>query len=145
MEITTRMEFDAGHRIPNHKSTCRNLHGHRYAIEVTISGDIINQENESDFGMVMDFKDAKDVIKRLIVEPWDHAFIVFEKDIEVLDFLNSMKDHKTIVFPKVPTAENMALVAFDILSQAFLKEFKGLIKPINVRLYETPNNWADAS
>ncbi|KRO78298.1 MAG: 6-carboxytetrahydropterin synthase QueD [Nitrosomonadales bacterium] len=145
MEITTRMEFDAGHRIPNHKSTCRNLHGHRYAIEVTISGDIINQENESDFGMVMDFKDAKDVIKRLIVEPWDHAFIVFEKDLEVLDFLNSMKDHKTIVFPKVPTAENMALVAFDILSQAFLKEFKGLIKPINVRLYETPNNWADAS
>ena len=145
MEITTRMEFDAGHRIPNHKSTCRNLHGHRYAIEVTISGDIINQENESDFGMVMDFKDAKDVIKRLIVEPWDHAFIVFEKDLEVLDFLNSMKDHKTIVFPKVPTAENMALVAFNILSQAFLKEFKGLIKPINVRLYETPNNWADAS
>jgi 6-pyruvoyltetrahydropterin/6-carboxytetrahydropterin synthase len=145
MEITTRMEFDAGHRIPNHKSTCRNLHGHRYAIEVTISGDIINQENESVFGMVMDFKDAKDVIKRLIVEPWDHAFIVFEKDLEVLDFLNSMKDHKTIVFPKVPTAENMALVAFDILSQAFLKEFKGLIKPINVRLYETPNNWADAS
>ena len=139
------MEFDAGHRIPNHKSTCRNLHGHRYAIEVTISGDIINQENESDFGMVMDFKDAKDVIKRLIVEPWDHAFIVFEKDLEVLDFLNCMKDHKTIVFPKVPTAENMALVAFDILSQAFLKEFKGLIKPINVRLYETPNNWADAS
>ena len=139
------MEFDAGHRIPNHKSTCRNLHGHRYAIEVTISGDIINQENESDFGMVMDFKDAKDVIKRLIVEPWYHAFIVFEKDLEVLDFLNSMKDHKTIVFPKVPTAENMALVAFDILSQAFLKEFKGLIKPINVRLYETPNNWADAS
>jgi 6-pyruvoyltetrahydropterin/6-carboxytetrahydropterin synthase len=116
MEITTRMEFDAGHRIPSHKSTCRNLHGHRYAIEVTISGDIINQENESDFGMVMDFKDAKDVIKRLIVEPWDHAFIVFEKDLEVLDFLNSMKDHKTIVFPKVPTAENMALVAFDILS-----------------------------
>ena len=55
----------------------------------------------------------------------DHAFIVFEKDLEVLDFLNSMKDHKTIVFPKVPTAENMALVAFDILSQAFLKEFKG--------------------
>ena len=145
MEITTRMEFDAGHRIPNHKSTCRNLHGHRYAIEVTISGDIINQENESDFGMVVDFKDAKDVIKRLIVEPWDHAFIVFEKDLEVLDFLNSMKDHKTIVFPKVPTAENLALVAFDILSQAFLKEFKGLIKPINVRLYETPNNWADAS
>ena len=145
MQITTRMEFDAGHRIPNHKSSCKNLHGHRYAIEVTISGEIVEQKNESNFGMVMDFKDAKEVIKKLIVEPWDHAFIVFEKDFEVLDFLNSMQDHKTVVLPKVPTAENMALIAFELLSKAFLKEFKGLIKPINVRLFETPNNWADAS
>jgi|TARA_B110000305_G_scaffold167670_1_gene185326 6-pyruvoyltetrahydropterin/6-carboxytetrahydropterin synthase len=145
MQITTRMEFDAGHRIPNHKSSCKNLHGHRYAIEVTISGEIVEQKNESNFGMVMDFKDAKEVIKKLIVEPWDHAFIVFEKDFEVLDFLNSMQDHKTVVLPKVPTAENMALIAFELLSEAFLKEFKGLIKPINVRLFETPNNWADAS
>jgi len=145
MQITTRMEFDAGHRIPNHKSSCKNLHGHRYAIEVTISGEIVEQKNESNFGMVMDFKDAKEVIKKLIVEPWDHAFIVFEKDLEVLDFLNGMQDHKTVVLPKVPTAENMALIAFELLSEAFLKEFKGLIKPINVRLFETPNNWADAS
>ena len=145
MQITTRMEFDAGHRIPNHKSSCKNLHGHRYAIEVTISGEIVEQKGESNFGMVMDFKDAKEVIKKLIVEPWDHAFIVFEKDFEVLDFLNSMQDHKTVVLPKVPTAENMALIAFELLSEAFLKEFKGLIKPINVRLFETPNNWADAS
>ncbi|MFM6979682.1 MAG: 6-carboxytetrahydropterin synthase, partial [Methylophilaceae bacterium] len=28
MQITTRLEFDAGHRIPCHKSQCRNLHGH---------------------------------------------------------------------------------------------------------------------
>ena len=40
MEITTRMEFDSGHRIPNHKSVCKNLHGHRYAIEVTVKGEI---------------------------------------------------------------------------------------------------------
>ena len=144
MEITTRMEFDSGHRIPNHKSTCRNLHGHRYALEVTISGDIISEENISDFGMVMDFKDAKNLIKKVIVEPWDHAFIVYEKDKEVLDFLNSLENHKTVIFPKVPTAENMALVAFNILSKAFEEKFKGLIKPKKVRLYETPNNWADA-
>ena len=144
MEITTRMEFDSGHRIPNHKSTCRNLHGHRYALEVTIVGDIVEQEDISDFGMVMDFKDAKNLIKKTIVEPWDHAFIVYERDLEVLNFLNSIANHKTVIFPKVPTAENMALVAFNILTKAFKEEVKGLIKPKKVRLYETPNNWADA-
>jgi len=144
MIITSRMEFDAGHRIPNHKSTCRNLHGHRYAIEVSLSGEIIQEENESDFGMVIDFKDAKELVKKTIVDPWDHAFIVYEKDFEVLEFLNSLPNHKTVILSMVPTAENMALIAFEMLEKAFNLKFNNKIKPHRVRLYETPNNWADA-
>tara|TARA_B100000780_G_C20795566_1_gene315943 strand:- start:30 stop:467 length:438 start_codon:yes stop_codon:yes gene_type:complete len=145
MEITTRMEFDTGHRIPGHKSTCKNLHGHRYALEVTIKGDVVELEQASEFGMVMDFKDAKELIKITIVDRWDHAFIVYEKDYEVVDFLNTLKDHKTVIFPKVPTAENMALVAYEDLKEVFKERYGKLIIPIKVRLYETPNNWADVS
>ena len=144
MEITTRMEFDAGHRIPNHKSVCKNLHGHRYAIEVTVKGEIVEETSESDFGMVMDFKDAKNLIKKVIVDEWDHAFIAFEKDLEVIDFLNSLKNHKTIILERVPTVENMAVTALELLSSVFNAEFGDSIRPIKVRLYETPNNWADA-
>tara|TARA_B100000767_G_C19286356_1_gene337557 strand:- start:78 stop:515 length:438 start_codon:yes stop_codon:yes gene_type:complete len=144
MEITTKLEFDAGHRIPHHKSSCKNLHGHRYAIEVTIKGEIISDKLNSDFGMVMDFKDAKELIKKIIVEEWDHSFIVFKDDNVVLKFLESLDGHKTVVFPLVPTAENMALVAMEKLKTSFDKEFGKLIKPYKVRLYETPNNWADA-
>ncbi len=143
MEITTRMEFDSGHRIPNHKSSCKNLHGHRYAIEVTLKGDIIDKENESDYGMVMDFKDAKELIRKTIVEPWDHAFIVFEQDLEVINFLNTLDDHKTVILKKVPTAENMALIAMQLLKDSFQKKYGEQITPVKVRLYETPNNWAD--
>ena len=145
MEITTRMEFDAGHRIPGHKSTCKNLHGHRYALEVTIKGEVIMLEQASEFGMVMDFKDAKELIKSTIVDRWDHAFIVYEKDHEVVDFLRTLKDHKTVSFPKVPTAENMALVAYEALKKVFHERYGKLIIPVKVRLYETPNNWADVS
>ena len=144
MEITTRMEFDSGHRIPNHKSSCKNLHGHRYAIEVTLKGDIIDKENDSDYGMVMDFKEAKELIRQTIVDPWDHAFIVFERDLEVINFLKSLNDHKTVVLKKVPTAENMALIALNILKDNFKKKYGNQIIPIKVRLFETPNNWADA-
>jgi 6-pyruvoyltetrahydropterin/6-carboxytetrahydropterin synthase len=144
MEITTRMEFDSGHRIPNHKSSCKNLHGHRYAIEVTLKGDIIDRENDSDYGMVMDFKEAKELIRQTIVDPWDHAFIVFERDLEVINFLKSLNDHKTVVLKKVPTAENMALIALKILKDNFKKKYGNQIIPIKVRLFETPNNWADA-
>ena len=143
MEITTRMEFDSGHRIPNHKSSCKNLHGHRYAIEVTLKGDIIDKENDSDYGMVMDFKDAKELIRKTIVEPWDHAFIVFEQDLEVINFLNTLDNHKTVILKKVPTAENMALIAMQLLKDSFQKKDGEQITPVKVRLYETPNNWAD--
>ena len=44
MFITRRLEFDAGHRIPHHASQCRYMHGHRYAIEITLSGEVIPTE-----------------------------------------------------------------------------------------------------
>ena len=145
MEITTRLEFDAGHRIPNHKSQCRNLHGHRYVIEVTLGGNIITEEQASENGMVMDFSDVKRIAKERVVNIWDHAFLVFKDDTPVLEFLNSMPNHKTVIFPTVPTAENMAAEAFRILSNEYQDVYGNALKLTRVRLYETPNNWADAT
>ena len=144
MQITTRLEFDAGHRIPCHKSQCRNLHGHRYAIEITLSGDIIAQDNLSESGMVMDFSDVKRIARESVVDVWDHAFLVFKDDAEVLNFLNSMPNHKTVIFPTVPTAENMAAEAFKILKGQYKDTYGNHLRLERVRLYETPNNWADA-
>lgn len=144
MQITTRLEFDAGHRIPSHKSQCKNLHGHRYAIEITLSGDIISLENTSENGMVMDFSDVKAIAKSAVVDQWDHAFLVYQHDIEILSFLNTLANHKTVIFPTVPTAENMAAEAFKILKNQYLDTYGNHLKLEKVRLYETPNNWADA-
>jgi len=144
MQITTRLEFDAGHRIPSHKSQCKNLHGHRYAIEITLSGDIITLENASENGMVMDFSDVKSIAKSAVVDVWDHAFLVYQYDNEILNFLNALPNHKTVVFPTVPTAENMAAEAFKILKNQYQDTYGNHLKLEKVRLYETPNNWADA-
>ena len=144
MQITTRLEFDAGHRIPHHKSQCRNLHGHRYALEITLSGDIILAENSSESGMVMDFSDVKSIARISLVDVWDHAFLVFKDDKTVLDFLNTLPNHKTVIFPSVPTAENMAAEAFKILKRQYKDTYGNHLKLERVRLYETPNSWADA-
>jgi len=144
MQITTRLEFDAGHRIPSHKSQCKNLHGHRYAIEITLSGDIITQAGASENGMVMDFSEVKAIAKTSVVDIWDHAFLVYQHDTEVLNFLNTLPNHKTVIFPTVPTAENMASEAFKILKSNYQDTYGNHLKLEKVRLYETPNNWADA-
>lgn len=143
MQITRRLEFDAGHRIPNHNSQCKHLHGHRYTLEITLSGDVITQEGVSEQGMVMDFSDVKHIAKERVVDAWDHAFLVYRGDKVVLDFLNSLPGHKTVVMEVIPTAENLAKVAFDLLKDAYHDTYGNHLKLDRVRLYETPNNWAD--
>ncbi len=145
MQITSRLEFDAGHRIPNHKSQCRHLHGHRYAIEITLSGDIIAAEGKSDEGMVMDFADVKRIAREKLVEAWDHAFIVYRGDKVVCDFLASLPNHKTVILDVVPTTENLAQVAFSILEPAYQDTYGNRLRLEKVRFYETSNNWADCT
>lgn len=144
MRITRRLEFDAGHRIPDHASQCRHLHGHRYAIEITLTGDIIDAAGEPVNGMVMDFGEVKAIAKEYVVDLWDHAFLVFRGDTVVAEFLASMPDHKTVVLDVVPTAEHLAEEAFRILDPLYRDSFGNSLRLERVRLYETPNCWADA-
>ncbi len=143
MQITRRLEFDAGHRIPNHSSQCRHLHGHRYTIEITLSGGIISTEGLSEQGMVIDYSEVKRIAKEQLVDAWDHAFLVYRGDKAVLDFLNSLPEHKTVVLDVPPTAENLATVAFNILNSAYRDSCANQLRLERVRIYETPNNWAD--
>jgi 6-pyruvoyltetrahydropterin/6-carboxytetrahydropterin synthase len=144
MLITRRLEFDAGHRIPSHHSKCRHLHGHRYAIEVTLSGNIITEAGAAEQGMVMDYSEVKRIANVALVDLWDHAFLVYRQDVDVLHFLQSLDDHKTVVLDTPPTAENLALTAFRILDAAYRDTYGNDLRLEQVRLFETPNCWADA-
>ena len=141
--ITRKLEFDAGHRIPDHRSQCKNLHGHRYVIEVTLDGDIVTVPGASSNGMVMDFSEVKSIAREHIVDKWDHAFLVFRGDTAVVEFLATLEDHKTVVLDSIPTAENLAHLAFDTLAPHYADRFEGTLRLSRVRLYETPNCWVD--
>ena len=144
MLITRRLEFDSGHRIPAHDSQCRHLHGHRYAIEISLSGDIITATGTAQQGMVMDYSEVKRIAQSALVDKWDHAFLVYAEDKPVRDFLQSLPDHKTVVLNVPPTAENLVMIAFRILEAAFIDQYGNHLRLEKVRLYETPNCWADA-
>lgn len=144
MQITRRLEFDAGHRIPDHQSQCRHLHGHRYAIEITLSGDIIQSSGQPMNGMVMDFSEIKSLAKLHLVDAWDHAFLAYRGDTEVVAFLASLPDHKTVLLEVVPTAENLASIAFATLDSIYFDAYGNKLRLERIRLYETPNCWADA-
>jgi 6-pyruvoyltetrahydropterin/6-carboxytetrahydropterin synthase len=142
--ITRRLEFDAGHRIPQHANQCRHLHGHRYALEITVTGELVQAEGEPDQGMVADFSEVKAIAQRVVVDVWDHAFLVWRQDRPVVDFLATLPGHRTIEFDQPPTAEHLAATAFQRLDAAIAARYGARIRLSRVRLYETPNAWADA-
>jgi 6-pyruvoyltetrahydropterin/6-carboxytetrahydropterin synthase len=143
ISITRRLEFDSGHRIPNHDGQCRHLHGHRYAIEVTLKGEVAYHPGKADDGMVLDFNDIKRLTSEYVVDLWDHAFLVAKEDKAVVAFLATLPNHKTVIMEHVPTVENLANAAFTILQPVFSKAFAGRLELSALRIYETPNCWAD--
>jgi 6-pyruvoyltetrahydropterin/6-carboxytetrahydropterin synthase len=94
--------------------------------------------------MVLDFSEVKDVVKALVVDQWDHAFLVYRGDTLLREFLESQPDHRTVVLDVVPTAENLAAEAFGRLAARIGQLCDKQLTLENVRLYETPNCWADA-
>ncbi len=141
MLITKQIEIDVGHRVPNHKSKCRNLHGHRYKIEVGVDDKVITTEGQSNEGMVIDFGDLKSIMIQELDAKFDHGFIMDEKDkYQHLFSEMAIHDNMKIIFTDfVPTAENLARYWYDIMDLR-LKE-KGIA--INhVKVWETPTSTA---
>ena len=92
----------------------------------------------------MDFGEVKTIAQRHVVDPWDHAFLAWRGDTAVLDFLGTLPGHKTVLFDAPPTAEHLALTALRLLDKAYQDKYGNNLRLAKVRLYETPNCWADA-
>lgn len=142
MRITKQIEWDMGHRVTNHHSKCRNLHGHRYKLEVCMEGDLVNIEGVSEQGMVIDFGDIKKIATKYIHDVLDHGFMVWNKDKLVVNFFQKNPDLKCEIVPFVPTSENIAAWTFLELDKRFVDKYKTGLSLYYVKLWETPTSVA---
>ena len=103
------MEFDAAHRVPWHSSKCRHLHGHRYAVEVTIEGPVLGDNEGEESGMVLDFGNLKAAMAA-VIDPLDHSLILWKDDpaSPVLGEIAAKFNWTIHMMAHVPTAERIA-------------------------------------
>jgi len=139
--LSKEVEFDTGHRVPDHKSKCRNPHGHRYRLRATCEGEIIDAAGQSDNGMLVDFSDLKQWMTTLIHDRFDHAFVVYADDYIMREALQVNPDWNVVVVPWVPTAENLAREIFTVLSGVVAQHWNAL-RLTKVELWETPTSVA---
>jgi len=159
ISVTKEVQWDMGHRIPNHKSKCRNLHGHRYKLEARITAPELGRQGSSE-GMVIDFGDLKDLLME-IHDLLDHKMLLQTGDkslseVKVEPLLDEewegfegpqiwkqhqqdggVVDHLRCSF--VPTAENLVVWCAEYLRLRMSGSDYSLCE---LRLYETPTSVA---
>jgi 6-pyruvoyltetrahydropterin/6-carboxytetrahydropterin synthase len=128
--VTVKVYFEAAHRLHNPDKPddwnrevydkCNNPHGHghNYVLEVGVEG-----EPDPETGYLMDMKDLKDTIRRVVVDDVDHRHLNIE--VPWLAGIN-------------PTSENLARVFFDRIESELPEE----IRLAAVTVHETERNSA---
>ena len=129
---TRRIEFDAAHRVLEHESKCKHLHGHRYVIEASFSAEKLDA-----LGRVVDFGVIKQKLGSWVDDAWDHTTILHEKDKELGDAISAITQQKIFYLPNNPTAENMAVYLLEIVCPELFKNDG--VSCDAIKLYETPN------
>ena len=132
---TRRLEFDAAHRVMNHESQCKNLHGHRYVIEATLEAPELDA-----LGRVVDFGVIKQKLGQWLDDHWDHATILWEKDRPLGEAIASQTGQEIFYLPYNPTAENLGRYLIEAVCPTL---FEAPLRIARLRVQETPNCYAD--
>ena len=57
--LTVRGEFSAAHALRHYQGKCENMHGHNYAVEMSVEGENLTPDTE----FVADFSELKQVLR----------------------------------------------------------------------------------
>ncbi|MDR3565845.1 MAG: 6-carboxytetrahydropterin synthase QueD [Negativicutes bacterium] len=117
-ELTTIVEFEAAHRLPDYPGKCCRLHGHNWKVEVTVVGDQLD-----DLGMLIDFRDLKQEVNK-VIDTLDHYY------------LNEIEPFRTVN----PTAENIAKYIYEELNSHLIAARGVTVKLVKV--WESPHSAA---
>jgi 6-pyruvoyltetrahydropterin/6-carboxytetrahydropterin synthase len=139
IRVTKEFPFEMAHALWNYDGPCRNVHGHSYRLFVTLSGVPVDEPGNPKNGMVIDFTDLKSIVKKEIVNVFDHAVVVSRRfDKEKMEMFTKMFGN-TVLVDYQPTCENL------------VSDFAGRINRLlpsgiklhSLKLFETATSFAE--
>ena len=108
IRITKEFKFEMAHALKGYDGLCRNIHGHSYELLVTVKGKPVSDPSSAKLGMVMDFGDLKKIVRKSIVDEFDHALVLNRESAN--DFMADAEMFgRTILVDYQPTSENMLI------------------------------------
>ena len=127
IRITKEFTFETGHALHGYDGLCKNVHGHSYKLAVTLIGTPIDDVAAVKNGMLIDFSDLKKIVKREIVDRFDHSTV-----------LNITTPHKELADEMENRGHKVVRVDYQPTCELMLVDFAAKIKdklPASVTLY----------
>ncbi|MDE5944482.1 MAG: 6-carboxytetrahydropterin synthase [Rikenella sp.] len=139
IRLTREFGFEMAHALEGYDGLCRHVHGHSYRLFVTVVGEPCEDPTSPRYGMVMDFGELKRIVNRLIVERYDHAFVLREtpQNGPLLEQIRE-KWERVYLVDYQPTCEQM-LARWAVQIAECLPEG---VRLAEVKLYETEKSHA---
>ena len=144
ISVTRHVEFEAAHLLYGYEGLCGNLHGHSYALEVTISCPEYDRMSNK-FNFVVDFSVLNKILKDYVP---DHSFITNMSngpettEGKIRDVLEQV-NMRIFKMENSPSAENMTKKFAKDIQKLLESNFPGLECTVDeIKLWETTNSHA---
>ena len=139
IRVTKEFPFEMAHVLWNYDGPCKNVHGHSYRLFVTLSGFPTDNKDNPKNGMVIDFSDLKSIVKKQIVNIFDHSVVLSNRiDEEKTEMFKKMFGN-TVLVDYQPTCENLVADFADRIAP----HLPTGVKLHSLRLYETATSYAE--
>ncbi|PIR34625.1 MAG: 6-carboxy-5,6,7,8-tetrahydropterin synthase [Alphaproteobacteria bacterium CG11_big_fil_rev_8_21_14_0_20_44_7] len=128
---TISVNFTGAHRLVGQDIPCSALHGHFYRVDFTFTSTELDE-----YGMVIEFDSAKELLQGWFVENWDHNIILHESDRNLGEAISAITKQKIFYVGFNPTAENLGRY---LMNEICPKLFAGkTAKCTRIHMQETP-------
>jgi 6-pyruvoyltetrahydropterin/6-carboxytetrahydropterin synthase len=139
IRITKEFRFEAAHALKGYDGPCKNIHGHSYELSVTITGMPVSAKGSPKNGMVMDFGEVKKIIKKSVIDPFDHALILSSGYPEDVIKGSGEPFSNMIIVDYQPTSENLLIDFASRISNLL----PSTVRLHSLRLRETATSYAE--
>ncbi len=139
IRVTKIFSLEMAHALWNYNGACRNIHGHSYKLFVTLIGKPIENINDVKYGMVLDFKDLNEIVKKIIIKEFDHSLVIQNNAVDNKMFQMDQMFERLKVVEFQPTVENLLIHFAELLKNILPHE----IKLHSLKLQETETSYAE--
>lgn len=137
LTLTKIFHFEMAHAIYGYPGACKDIHGHSYQLEVSVTSEQAGVSYIPAPGFIIDFKEIKQLVNSSVIHEFDHKLVLSKAFLDVNPGIQFSKN--LIAWEVEPTAENLIIYIHDIL----IKKLPESIKLSKLKLYETKDSYVE--